>query len=150
MVAKDPTFFRRTAKILIRQGGCPGWSESSLGAQSFCWLCHVAAHLASDLMTLIHVTKGMLSPPLSDVTRERPERYSQAKGKCAYQGISLTSWAPPGEDSDPNPHFEQYGDNVIYARRIYVWPSFSNTCACGTFRPFPFVHIVFRRVRLYC
>ena len=22
--------------------------------------------------------------------------------------------------------------------------------ACGTFRPFPFVHIVFRRVRLYC
>ena len=25
----------RTAKILIRLGGCPGWSESSLGAQSF-------------------------------------------------------------------------------------------------------------------
>ena len=24
--------------------GCPGWSESSLGAHSFCWLCHVAAH----------------------------------------------------------------------------------------------------------
>ena len=28
---------KRTAKILIRLGGCPGWSESSLGAQSFCW-----------------------------------------------------------------------------------------------------------------
>ena len=37
-----------------------------------------------------------------------------------------------------------------WARRIYLWPSFSNTCACGTFRSFPFVHIVFRRVRLYC
>ena len=45
-VAKDPSFFMRTAKTLIRLGGCPGWSESSLGAQSFCWFCHVAAHLS--------------------------------------------------------------------------------------------------------
>ena len=30
---------------LIRLGGCPGWSESSLGADSFCWFCHVAAQL---------------------------------------------------------------------------------------------------------
>ena len=30
---------------LIRLGGCPGWSESSLGAQSFCWFCHEAAHI---------------------------------------------------------------------------------------------------------
>ena len=29
---------------LIRLGGCPGWSESSQGAQSFCWFCHEAAH----------------------------------------------------------------------------------------------------------
>ena len=35
----------RTAKTLIRLGRCPGWSESSLGAQSFCWFCHVAAHI---------------------------------------------------------------------------------------------------------
>ena len=27
----------RTAKTLIRLGGCPGWSESSLGPQSFYW-----------------------------------------------------------------------------------------------------------------
>ena len=33
----------RTANTLIRLGGCPGWSESSLGAHSFCWFCHVAA-----------------------------------------------------------------------------------------------------------
>ena len=25
--------------------GCPGWSESSLGAQSFCWFCHAVAHM---------------------------------------------------------------------------------------------------------
>ena len=31
----------RTAKLLIRQAGCPSWSESSLGAQSFCLFCHM-------------------------------------------------------------------------------------------------------------
>ena len=36
---------KRTAKTLIRLGGCPGWSESSLGAHSFCWFCHVAAQM---------------------------------------------------------------------------------------------------------
>ena len=36
----------RAAKTLIRLGGCPGWSESSLGAPSFCWFCHEAAHLS--------------------------------------------------------------------------------------------------------
>ena len=35
----------RTAKTLIRLGGYPGWSESSLGAQPHCWFCHVAAHM---------------------------------------------------------------------------------------------------------
>ena len=28
------------ASPLIRLGRCSGWSESSLGAQSFCWFCH--------------------------------------------------------------------------------------------------------------
>ena len=40
---RTETFFMRIAKTLIRLGGCPGWSESSLGAHSLCWLCHVAA-----------------------------------------------------------------------------------------------------------
>ena len=35
----------RTAKTLIRLGGCPGWSESSLGGKSFCWFCHEAAQM---------------------------------------------------------------------------------------------------------
>ena len=30
-------------KILIRLGGCTGWSESSLGAHSLCWFCHEVA-----------------------------------------------------------------------------------------------------------
>ena len=27
------------------EGGCPGWSESSLGAKSFCWFWHDVAHI---------------------------------------------------------------------------------------------------------
>ena len=50
-VAKDPRFLHADSED---SGcgwpgwcGCPGWSESSLGAQPFCWFCHVAAHIAS-------------------------------------------------------------------------------------------------------
>ena len=31
---RTQSFFMRTAKTLIRLGGCPGWSESSLGAHA--------------------------------------------------------------------------------------------------------------------
>ena len=44
----------RTAKTLIRLGGCPGWSESSLGAHSFCWFCHVVAHILKEIPKLFH------------------------------------------------------------------------------------------------
>ena len=37
---------KRTAKTLTRLGWSPGWSESSLGAQSFCWFCHEAAQVS--------------------------------------------------------------------------------------------------------
>ena len=30
---------------LIKLSGCPGWSESSLGAHSFCWFCHIVADI---------------------------------------------------------------------------------------------------------
>ena len=45
---------KRTAKTLIRLGGCPGWSESLLGAHAFCWFCHEAAHICSVMEKLNH------------------------------------------------------------------------------------------------
>ena len=45
----------RTAKTLIRLGRCPGWSESSLGAQPFCWFCHVMAHMNNKQNEPLHV-----------------------------------------------------------------------------------------------
>ena len=41
-VAKDPSFLHAR---------CPGWSESSLGTHSFCWFCHVTAHISFGKMT---------------------------------------------------------------------------------------------------
>ena len=34
-----------TQRRLMRLCECPGWSDSSLGAQSLCRFCHVLAHL---------------------------------------------------------------------------------------------------------
>ena len=45
---RTQAFYMQTAKTLIRLGGCPGWSESSLGSQSFRWLCHVAAEITNN------------------------------------------------------------------------------------------------------
>ena len=50
----------RTTKTLIRLGGCPGWSESSLGAHSLCWFCHVG--LFCQISLFIH---SILSAPVA-------------------------------------------------------------------------------------
>ena len=46
---RTQAFFMRIATTLIRLGECPGWSESSLCAQSPCWFYHVAAHFYSNV-----------------------------------------------------------------------------------------------------
>ena len=43
-VAKDPWFLHADSEDSDQTGRCQGWSESSLGAQSFCWFCRALAH----------------------------------------------------------------------------------------------------------
>ena len=43
--AWDLSYPSSAQRRLIRLDGCPGWSESSLGAQSFCWFWHMAGVL---------------------------------------------------------------------------------------------------------
>ena len=38
--------FVQNESLNVRARGCPGLSESSLGAHSFCWFCHDAAHMS--------------------------------------------------------------------------------------------------------
>ena len=42
---------------LIRLSGCQSWSESSLGAHSFCCFCHVVAQLSNRFMNIVHIIK---------------------------------------------------------------------------------------------
>ena len=56
-------FFMRTVKTLIRLGGCPGWSESSLATQLLCWFCHVTAYMAKQLKQKLKTTRN--NPSLS-------------------------------------------------------------------------------------
>ena len=42
-------FIERTAKTLIRLGGCPGWSKFSLGAYTFCWFSRDEVHIISQI-----------------------------------------------------------------------------------------------------
>ena len=56
----------RRAKTLIRLGGCPGWSEFSLGAHTFCWFCQVEAHMFF-LFVCLSDCKYLLFPCIPDV-----------------------------------------------------------------------------------
>ena len=46
---------------LIRLGECPGWSESSLGAHSFCWFCSEAAQIIFQLSFTCRVLSKRLN-----------------------------------------------------------------------------------------
>ena len=75
----------RTAKTLIRPGGCSGWSESLLGAQPFCWFCHEAAQIVIIwMLNHRHIFHTIPSEPPQDKTN---------KMACA-----------PSEDSDQPGH----------------------------------------------
>ena len=45
---RTQTFFRRTAKTLIRLGGCPGWSESLLGTHVISLFHHPPARMTAS------------------------------------------------------------------------------------------------------
>ena len=75
-------FFMWTAKTLIRLGGCPGCSESSLGTHSFCWFCHVVAHLFWCKITTNTDTKWAAS-------------WQNQQNDCAPIKDSVQPWYPP-------------------------------------------------------
>ena len=58
--------------------GCPGWSESALGAHSFCWFCHVAAHMSNLQLWYLDLSQLSCSLPI-------PVRYLT----CSLPTLSL-------------------------------------------------------------
>ena len=82
-------FFMQTAKILIRLGGCPGWSESSLGAHLVCWFCHVAAYLLIILIYIIRYTWVQNKPYYREI--RAPCEWKDNRGQMS----DCRSWTRP-------------------------------------------------------
>ena len=80
----------RTAKTLIRLGGCPGWSDSSLSAQSFCWFCHEAAQISNRGVNnhCVFASPGFI------------QRYNLELG-LASSCINKSDWLIPGKFTYP-------------------------------------------------
>ena len=75
---------------LIRLGGCPGWSESLLGAQSFCCFCHVVAQLKIGSMI------GFLSTISQDDPRSNT-RYATNHWSCFIERLFLMQMLTTGK-----------------------------------------------------
>ena len=71
----------RPANTQISLGIRPDWSESWLGAHSFCWFCHEAAHISNSPAA---VTSG-----LSDLRNPGGYRGDATAGKFAHQELLL-------------------------------------------------------------
>ena len=86
----------RTAKTLNRLGGCPGRSESSLGAHSFCWSCHVMANLRRQTLTSLPKDKSiwddrLLLPYQKTSPFETTDSYFLTKRQVHLRRQTLTS-----------------------------------------------------------
>ena len=82
-VAKDPRF--PPAKTLIRPGGCPGWSEPSLGAH--CWFCHAAVHIQTNK------NKAIPSSGISPLHKNKEQwRFTVWMSRLDNLGYSLASF----------------------------------------------------------
>ena len=92
----------RTAKTLIRLGGCPGWSEFLLGAQSFCWFCHIAVQTAILSVALVPSNSlfgsfsSKVSSSLADfriLASAYFTRHTSRLFRKPYSPISFNSWS---------------------------------------------------------
>ena len=72
---RTQAFFMQTVKTLIRLGGCPGWSESSMGAQPFC--CFYTALFGSDDISLRVISDWPFNEPIESLL---PKSWPEAHG----------------------------------------------------------------------
>ena len=74
-VAKDPKFLHVDSEDWSGHGICPGWSESSLAAQSFCWFCHVAAQMLFTAFPVKGITSSMLGKQVNRCWKEWTDKF---------------------------------------------------------------------------
>ena len=128
------------AKTLIRLGGCPGWSESLLGAQSLCWFCHVVAPMSPVMRK--PVFGGLLpgktliclliySPKILDLARIGIILSSQWTTKGLIRLRRCTGWSVPLLFAYDINRFSHDVAHVIRSQCQYqlTWrPPWTSTC----------------------
>ena len=88
----------RTVKTLIRQGRCPGWSESSSAHVPFCRICHALAHICFSVIFLWWV---------ADLYVDRAYVYNlelQQNEAWGFARIKLFKPSNPPPPSSPHTH----------------------------------------------
>ena len=100
-----------------RLGGCPGCSESSLGAHSFCLFCHVAAHptLSWKTTTVICIWK-FYSNCLALILVKIISRVDMSKG-IKHDFLSINICCAPSVPADVAPR----GPADVNASEKPVW-----------------------------
>ena len=112
----------RTAKTRVRLGGCPGWSESSLGTQSFVGFCHEVAYMLKSLLTALSCT--MLTV----------KTLSASHCRCTKHVHGETEWSEdlPTELSGPVPpmniKFHSIGMNAANPVQMAVFICWFDQC----------------------
>ena len=118
----------RTAKSLIRLSGCPGWSESSLGAQSLCWFCHVAAHRFYCMCSqetkpsvVSHYSRDM-TKPTKWVCAQRRLRSAQSHQslRCTWIAKDPSLLHADSEDSDQTGRCQGWSESSLGAHS-FCW-----------------------------
>ena len=113
----------RTAKTLIRLGACPGWSESSLGAQPHCWFCHEAAHISRTISTC--GSKAKTFEPRHDKTNNVAVRPAKTKISLDIHPVwsesSLSAWRKLGPLTTHWAHSEDSDQTGRMPRLIWVF-----------------------------
>ena len=77
--------------------GCPGWSRSSLGAQSFCWFYREAAHIRILSMSILTAVKDVLDEDVRDVLTPHSSGFQECETTLHnwnYKYIYFTYFTP--------------------------------------------------------
>ena len=116
-----------------RLGGFPGWSESSLGAHSFCWFCDVVAHMVWVLIGIISTRQFQQVPQSHDMTK--PIIWVWAQRRSAKTPISLRqTWKNSVDPEQTAPKRAVWSEYTWFAIPFAVLDTMVKKKHCSIFK----------------
>ena len=116
---------------LVRLGGCQDWSESSLGSHSFCWFCHVAAHISrtncghTETLNTTMEIMSYINEPRHDKTNKISVRPAKTQISLDIRPVwsvsSLSTWRNLGSLATHWAHSKDSDQTGRMPRMIWVF-----------------------------